>query len=211
LLDVLDLIDEVIQQPAQLPGRIGLCHSQPRYQSVPVPEVPVPGTPSGSSRSSIRPRRHPCCIIVSMLRVASGDRAVNQGSSSWGSCGSASRWARSCGAMLACGTRIGIPRWLSDGGAGGAGNGEGAGGAGNGEGANGAGPAGAASAGIVTGRVSHGAVGHSASPVRAPGPGPASLVGPASTAGGGSRCRPVSDRGPLSAGWPAQGGAARLA
>src|SRR6476660_3634821 len=137
--------------------------------------------------------------------------------------------------MLACGTRIGIPRWLSDGGAGDAGNGEGAGGAGNAEGAGGAGnaegaggagnaegaggansagPAGAASAGIVTGRVSHGAVGHSASPVRAPGPGPASLVGPvgpASTAGGGSRCRPVSDRGPLSAGWPAQGGAARLA
>src|SRR6185369_2561085 len=115
--------------------------------------------------------------------------------------------------MLACGTRIGIPRWLPDGGAGsgaGAGSGEGAkgaeggAGAGNAEGAggaNGAGPAAAASAGIVIGRVSHGAVGHSASPVRAPGPGPASPVGPASTAGGGSRCRPVSDRGPSSVGW----------
>src|SRR6476661_8599679 len=103
--------------------------------------------------------------------------------------------------MLACGTRIGIPRWLSDGGAGSA---EGAGGAEDVKGAEGvkgaggansAGPAAAASAGIVIGSVSHGAIGHSVSPVRAPGPGPANPVGPASTAGGGSRCRPVSDRG----------------
>jgi hypothetical protein len=48
------------------------------------------------------------------------------------------------------------------------------------------------SGGIVIGPVSQGAIGHSASPVRAPAPGPA-----ATADGGGSRCRPVSARGDL--------------
>src|SRR5689334_12090338 len=123
-----------------------------------------------------------------MLRVASGDRAPNQGISSsaacrpWESCGSASRWSRSCGAMLACGTRIGIPRWLPDADAVGAGDagtgggdasggdasggdasgGDASGGDASGGDSAGPGPAAAASDGIVTGPVSHGAVGHSA-------------------------------------------------
>jgi len=117
--------------------------------------------------------------------------------------------------MLACGTRIGIPRWLPGGGVAGAVSGAGAGGAG-GENSAGVGEGPGGSAGIVIGMVSHGAIGHSASPFRAPGPGPADPAGPvgpvspAGTAGGGSRCRPVSDRGPLSSGRPAQG-ASRLA
>src|SRR5882672_10236006 len=100
--------------------------------------------------------------------------------------------------MLACGTRTGIPRWLPEGGAVGAGSAEGAGVAGGAWGENSAGPAAAASAGVVIGPVSQGAIGHSASPFLAPGP--AGPAGPAGTAGGGSRCRPVSDRGPPSAG-----------
>ena len=74
LLDVLDLTDEVVQQPAQLSGRISLCH-----YPAPLSVGSLPGAPSGSSRSSTRPRRHPCCIMVSMLRVASGDRTPTSG------------------------------------------------------------------------------------------------------------------------------------
>ncbi|MGH3173458.1 MAG: hypothetical protein ACRDPF_06270, partial [Streptosporangiaceae bacterium] len=87
--------------------------------------------------------------------------------------------------MLACGTRIGIPRWLPDAGdtgAGEAGAGDvgawGSDGGARGADNAGAGPAAVASDGIVIGLVSHGAIGHSASPFRAPGPGPA---GPAPT------------------------------
>jgi hypothetical protein len=50
-----------------------------------------------------------------MLRVASGDRSSMSGVSGAAACAPVARRARSCGARLACGTRMGIPRWLSDG------------------------------------------------------------------------------------------------
>src|ERR1700759_3254453 len=60
-----------------------------------------------------------------MLRVASGARGVPSGTSCAGPHGAhggvvgwaaraASREPRNCGARLARGTRMGIPRWLSD-------------------------------------------------------------------------------------------------
>lgn len=51
-----------------------------------------------------------------MERVASGDRSSMLGMSGAADCAPVvCRRARSCGARLAWGTRMGIPRWLPDG------------------------------------------------------------------------------------------------
>ena len=60
--------------------------------------------PAGSSRSSTRPRSQPCCIVINMSRVASGDRASTSGAALSAACLTA---ALPIGSQLRCQAGLG--------------------------------------------------------------------------------------------------------